>query len=91
METHDDLVRCRAVLAARSLDLRPRSEQIIPELAQLAPGQIAQVHLDLVHGRLSRLLVDVVVHQRMQTMQPFVHFAVVGMALRHEGHPSLKG
>ena len=62
MERHDNVVRCIGQLAARSMDPRPRLEQIIPELAQPVQGQVRQARLDvIVFDGVSRCLVDVAV------------------------------
>lgn len=62
IQRHDSMVRCLGVLASRSLDPRPRLEQIIPELARPVRGQIGQARLDVIaHDGANRLLIDVVV------------------------------
>ena len=59
MVRHDNMVRCIAALAARTVDPRPRTEQIIPELARLVAGQTEAARLDvIVHDGLARNLVD---------------------------------
>jgi len=62
MTRHDGLVRCLGVLSSRSLDPKPKLEQIIPELAGPVRGQVGQARLDVVvHDGAARLLIDVVV------------------------------
>ena len=84
MTRHDGLVRCLGVLAARSLDPRPKLEQIIPELSRPVAGQINEARLDvIIHDGASRLLVDVTV------MSPFAgdrNFRAC--CTRRDGHAS---
>ena len=62
MTRHDSVVRCLNHLVARTLDPKPRLEQVVPELARLVSGQTEQARLDLVvHDGAHRLLLDVVV------------------------------
>ena len=59
---HDSLVRCLGLLSARSLDPRPKLEQIIPELARPVAGQVELARLDVVvHDGAARLLIDAVI------------------------------
>ena len=59
MVRHDNMVRCIAALAARTVDPRPRTEQVIPELARLVAGQTEAARMDVVvHDGLARSLVD---------------------------------
>ena len=62
MVRHDNMVRCIASLAKRTIDPRPRTEQIIPELSRLVAGQTEAARLDvIVHSGLARSLVDVTI------------------------------
>ena len=62
MIRHDNMVRCLASLAATTIDPRPRTEQIIPELARPVEGQIDTARLDVVtNDGISRTLVDVII------------------------------
>ena len=59
MVRHDNMVRCIDALAARTVDPRPRMEQVIPELARLVAGQSEAARMDvIVHVGLARSLVD---------------------------------
>lgn len=84
MVRHDGLVRCLGVLAARSLDPRPKLEQIIPELARPVQGQINEARLDvIIHDGISRLLVDVTV------VSPYAGDAsFTATCARRDGHAS---
>ena len=62
MIRHDNTVRCLASLAATTIDPRPRTEQIIPELARPVEGQVDTARLDvIIHDGISRSLLDVVI------------------------------
>ena len=62
MVRHDNVVRCIASLAARTVDPRPRIEQIILELARPVAGQVEAARLDVVvHDGAARSLVDAVI------------------------------
>lgn len=56
---HDNLVKCIASFVARTLDPKPRMEQILPELARLVAGQTEAARMDVVvHDGAARHLVD---------------------------------
>ena len=56
---HDNMVRCIATLATRTIDPRPKTEQILPELARLVAGQTEAARMDvIVHDGIVRSLVD---------------------------------
>ena len=86
MTRHDGVVRCLGQVAARTIDPKPKLEQVIPELARPVAGQIEQARLDVVvHDGAQRMLVDVVVVSPLASSDAFRHACA-----RRDGHAARK-
>ena len=82
MTRHDGIVRCLGQVTARTIDPKPKLEQVIPELARPVAGQIEQARLDvIVHDGAHRMLVDVVVVSPLAGGDAFRH-----ACSRRDGH-----
>ena len=78
---HDAVLHCLWDLCRRSVDPRPKKEQILPELLPKVAGQIGQGRMDLVvQDGTQRLLIDV-------TVSPYAGDASFRAACaRRDGH-----